>query len=233
MPRNPLRQNLIDTRKKITNSNSSISRKTTPDAFTLATNALNTVTNELLPSQRDAVSSTPNLVPSRLSPVPTAVAFVAQVGEGDPTVNFNVGRRGTLRAGTNQTSVTNIARHETAHLLGANHPAIFAAGSAAGGARSAVGKGSSANLTNAAQTQGAVKLQGNTSLRSHRIFSRQVRQGNNQIPGKSGGGFKRRGTISPNPIRTGLQSDNAKRRKDARALSNKMQFRLRKAGRDF
>ncbi len=232
MPPNRLRQDLIKQRKGLTSSVSS-TVKSTPSANQLATTALNTVSKELLPSQRSSLSLVPNL--GVLDS--TAAATVPQIGPGssskkDTTVTFNVGKSGSLIGGDTQKGVTNLVRHEAAHLVGAGHPAIFAAGSATSGP-SPVGKGSSAQLTNAAQTQGAVKLQGNTSLRAHRIFSRRVRQGNNDIPRMSGVGLKPRGFISPSPIRTGLQSDNPKRKKDARALSNKMQFRLRAAGRDF
>ncbi|KKL78265.1 hypothetical protein LCGC14_2026610, partial [marine sediment metagenome] len=117
-----------------------------------------------------------------------------------------------------------------AHLLGAEHPAIFAAGSATSG-RSAIGEGSSAQLTTASQTQAAVKLQGNTSLRAHRIVTRKVRE--NKLTSSIGTGLRRKRPISPNPIRAGHQSSSAKRRKEAQRLSNKMQQRLAAKGRDF
>ncbi len=233
MPPNRLQQDLIRKRKGLTSSSSS-TVKTTPSANQLITNALSTVSKELLPSQRGSLAPTPNIVAGGIN-----AGSVPQIGPGsgsikDTTVTFNVNKSGGLNQGNTQPSVNSLVRHEAGHLLGATHPAIFAAGSAAGGKTSSVGEGSSAQLTNKAQLQGAVKLQGNTSLRVHRVRVRQARQDRTAPPPRTKA--VRPGTTpggGTSPIRTGLQSDNAKRRKDARALSNKMQFRLRNKGRDF
>ena len=140
--------------------------------------------NELLPSQVSKVSPTATLVPGEVAAnmrrdkiVPNA--FVKQTGGGDTTIKFTTTPSGVLSATTgsrgrtrNKPDLTGLARHETAHLLGANHPAIFAAAPVGSGGSVKTGS----NLPSGLATQTAIKLQGNTSLRSHRIVTRITRE---------------------------------------------------------
>ena len=127
--------------------------------------AVTTVRSELLPSQVSRVAPNAKLVAAEGS------AFVVK---GSSQIHFGTGPAGNLRTSksSSKSFLLDTTRHETAHLLGVGHPATFAAASP--GSRGSVSAGSL--LGSNREIQSSVNLQSNTSLRSHRIFTRLVRE---------------------------------------------------------
>ena len=184
----------------------------------ITTTIVNRARSELPPSQRGNVkaSGKPFIASSKGAAergIPNARAFAGGSGIGFVTTKGS----GKLLAPS-----LNTARHEVAHTVGAGHRSIR------------LGSGGASSPSSQAQLRSSIRLQSPSpfaptvpSLASKRSKLSRVQAVRPLVP--SGSTVK----AKPGTLRAAHHSPSEKRRKDARALSNKMQFRLRKAGRDF
>ncbi len=186
-----------------------------------ASKAVKTALGELTAPSRARVRVR-GLTTSRVVAKPSdALAFATT-----PAITFSTTKDRKLE--TPRQDITAVARHEVAHFSLPGSGDLFTAGSSQ----------TSRQHFNvqAASTGGGTLPRSGTQLRqasnaARLTFEQQagrvrkLRAANRQSSIST--------TVRPGSLRAAHHSPSEKRRKDARVLSNRMQFRLRKAGRDF
>ena len=179
----------------------------------IATSAIKSAMQDVSAPER---SRLPNMGLKKSRAVTTVGDVEVQARATTPAISFTVHPSGKLITGLRGVRAT--ARHEVGHFT-------------------IPGNSETQHAALRATSSGASPQTG-TQLRQARLAGfetpqrRLVRRKKLQGTGAATS-IARAPTIRGGSLRAAHHSPSEKRRKDARALSNKMQFRLRKAGRDF
>lgn len=185
-----------------------------------ASKAVKTALGELTAPSRARVREK-GLTPRAVAKPSDALAFATT-----PAITFSTTKDRKIE--TPRREITDVARHEVSHFSLPGKADLFTAGSSQTSrqhfsVQAASGGISPRSGTQLRQASNASRLtfeQKAGRVRKFRAAKRQSSASSNV-------------NVRPGSLRAAHHSPSAKRRKDARALSNKMQFRLRKAGRDF